>query len=41
MSGGAKIPIRVAEVVTVNALIKRFRFVARDGSELPAFSGGK
>lgn len=40
MSGGAKIPVRVAEVVTVNALIKRFRFVARDGAELPAFSGG-
>ena len=40
MSGGAKIAIRVAEVVEVNALIKRFRFVARDGSALPAFSGG-
>lgn len=36
----AKIPVRVAEVVTVNDLIKRFRFVTRDGSELPAFSGG-
>ena len=40
MSGGAKIAVRVAEVVEVNALIKRFRFVARDGSALPAFSGG-
>ena len=40
MSGGAKLAVRVAEVVEVNALIKRFRFVARDGSDLPAFSGG-
>ena len=40
MSGGAKLAVRVAEVVPVNALIKRFRFVARDGSDLPAFSGG-
>jgi dimethylamine monooxygenase subunit B len=40
MSGGAKIEVRVAEVVQVNDLIKRFRFVARDGSDLPAFSGG-
>lgn len=40
MSGGAKIAVRVAETVQVNALIKRFRLVARDGSALPAFSGG-
>lgn len=40
MSGGAKLQVRVAEVVEVNALIKRFRFVARDGGPLPAFSGG-
>ncbi len=40
MSGGAKLHVRVAEVVPVNDLIKRFRFVARDGSPLPAFSGG-
>ena len=40
MSGGAKIAVRVAAVVQVNALIKRFRFVARDGAALPAFSGG-
>ena len=40
MSGGAKLAVRVAEVAEVNALIKRFRFVARDGGELPAFSGG-
>ena len=40
MSGGAKLNVRVAEVVQVNELITRFRFVARDGSDLPAFSGG-
>jgi dimethylamine monooxygenase subunit B len=40
MSGGAKLQVRVAEVVDVNELIKRFRFVSRDGSDLPAFSGG-
>jgi len=40
MSGGAKLRVRVAEVVKVNDLITRFRFVTRDGSPLPAFSGG-
>jgi ferredoxin-NADP reductase len=40
MSGGAKLQVRVAEVVPVNELVTRFRFVARDGSALPAFSGG-
>jgi dimethylamine monooxygenase subunit B len=40
MSGGAKLAVRVAEVVTVNDLIKRFHFTARDGGPLPAFSGG-
>jgi dimethylamine monooxygenase subunit B len=40
MSGGAKLHVRVAEVVPVNDLITRFRFVARDGTALPAFSGG-
>ncbi len=40
MSGGAKLNVRVAEVVQVNALIKRFRFVNRDGSPMPAFSAG-
>ena len=40
MSGGAKLNVRVAEVIEVNALIKRFRFVNRDGSPMPAFSGG-
>ena len=36
----AKLQVRVAEVVRVNELITRFRFVARDGGLLPAFSGG-
>lgn len=40
MSGGAKLHVRVAEVVPVNELITRFRFVSRDGSPMPAFSGG-
>ncbi len=40
MSGGEKLQVRVAEVVEVTELIKRFRFVSRDGSPLPAFSGG-
>ncbi len=40
MSGVAKIAVTVAEVVAVNALIKRFRFVRSDGGEMPAFSGG-
>ncbi len=40
MSGGAKLAVRVAEVVRVNDLITRFRFVARDGGDLPAFSAG-
>lgn len=40
MTGGAKLQVRVAEVVIVNDLIKRFRFVRRDGAPLPAFSGG-
>ena len=40
MSGGAKLLVRLDAVVQVNDLIKRFRFVSRDGSALPAFSGG-
>jgi dimethylamine monooxygenase subunit B len=40
MSGGAKLKVRVAEVVEVNDLIRRFRFVSLDGSPMPAFSGG-
>jgi hypothetical protein len=34
MSGGVKLEVKVAEVVEVNALIKRFRFVSRDGAAL-------
>ncbi|MBC7738993.1 MAG: oxidoreductase [Candidatus Saccharibacteria bacterium] len=40
MSGGAKLDVKVAEVTQVNDLITRFRFESRDGSALPAFSGG-
>ena len=40
MSGGAKLAVRVTQVVPVNALITRFRFEARDGGPVPAFSGG-
>ena len=40
MSGGAKLQVRVAEVVPVNDLITRFRFERLDGAEMPAFSGG-
>ncbi len=40
MSGGAKLKVRVASVVDVNDMIKRFRFVTLDGSPMPAFSGG-
>ncbi len=40
MSGGAKLQVVVDQVVPVNELITRFRFVSRDGSLLPAFSGG-
>lgn len=40
MSGGARLEVKVAEVVEVNDLIKRFRFTSRDGTALPAFSGG-
>ncbi|MGB8813491.1 MAG: PDR/VanB family oxidoreductase [Paracoccaceae bacterium] len=38
--GAEKIPVRVAEVVKVNDLITRFRFVRRDGGVMPSFSGG-
>lgn len=38
--GAERIPVFVAEVVEVNALIKRFRFVRRDGGLMPSFSGG-
>ena len=40
MSGVAKIEVTVAEVVEVNPMIKRFRFVRSDGGAMPAFSGG-
>jgi dimethylamine monooxygenase subunit B len=40
MSGGAKLYVRVESLTPVNDLITRFRFVSRDGSALPAFSGG-
>jgi ferredoxin-NADP reductase len=38
--GAEKIAVTVAEVVEVNELIKRFRFVRRDGGQMPPFSGG-
>ncbi|HEX9858996.1 MAG TPA: PDR/VanB family oxidoreductase [Paracoccaceae bacterium] len=38
--GAPKIPVTVAEVAEVNDLIKRFRFVRRDGGPMPSFSGG-
>ena len=40
MSGGAKLQVRVADVVQVNDLITRFRFERLDGAAMPAFSGG-
>jgi ferredoxin-NADP reductase len=39
-AGTEKIAVRVAEVVKVNDLVTRFRFVRRDGREMPTFSGG-
>jgi ferredoxin-NADP reductase len=36
----AKLNVRVESVTPVNDLVTRFRFVARDGAALPAFSGG-
>lgn len=38
--GAAKIPVIVTEVVEVNSLIRRFRFVREDGGQMPGFSGG-
>lgn len=38
--GAPKIPVTVAEVVEVNELIKRFKFVRQGGGEMPSFSGG-
>jgi ferredoxin-NADP reductase len=39
-AGTAKIEVRVAEVTPVNDLVTRFRFVRRDGGQMPTFSGG-
>ncbi len=38
--GAPKIPVTVAEVVTVTPMVKRFRFVRRDGAPMLPFSGG-
>lgn len=38
--GAPKIAVTVAEVVEVNDLIKRFRFVRTGGGVMPTFSGG-
>ena len=35
-----RLSVTVAEVVEVNPLIKRFRFVRSDGQVMPPFSGG-
>ena len=35
-----RLPVIVTEVVEVNSLIKRFRFVREDGGLMPGFSGG-
>jgi dimethylamine monooxygenase subunit B len=40
MTISTDIPVRVADVETVANGVKRFRFVALDGSPLPEFSGG-
>jgi len=39
-AGTQKLDVTVAEVFEVNELVKRFRFVRRDGGEMPTFSGG-
>ncbi|MCB2127576.1 MAG: oxidoreductase [Rhodobacteraceae bacterium] len=39
-AGTSKIAVRVADVIKVNDLVTRFRFVRRDGREMPTFSGG-
>jgi dimethylamine monooxygenase subunit B len=38
--GAPKIAVTVAEVVDVNDLIRRFRFIRTGGGQLPTFSGG-
>jgi dimethylamine monooxygenase subunit B len=40
MTTSTDIPVRVSEIETVSEGVKRFRFVARDGTPLPEFSGG-
>lgn len=40
MTVSTDIPVRVAEIETVAEGVKRFRFVTRDGSPFPEFSGG-
>ncbi|MEP2031325.1 MAG: PDR/VanB family oxidoreductase [Paracoccaceae bacterium] len=41
MSAGTnKIAVTVSDVVPVNEIVKRFRFVRSDGGSLPTFSGG-
>ena len=40
MSGAEKIAVKVTDIVPVNALVTRFRFVRVDGGLLPTFSGG-
>lgn len=39
-AGTQKIDVTVTDVVEVNELVKRFRFVRSDGGEMPTFSGG-
>ena len=40
MSGAEKIDVTVTEIVPVNELVTRFKFVRTDGGLLPTFSGG-
>ncbi|NPD17695.1 oxidoreductase [Xinfangfangia sp. D13-10-4-6] len=40
MSNQTRMNVTVTEVVEVNSLIKRFRFVREDGGAMPGFSGG-
>ncbi len=39
-SGSVKILVRVAEIVELNSLVKRFKFERINGEHFPAFSGG-
>ncbi len=40
MSGAEKIAVKVTEVVALNDLVTRFKFVRQDGGLMPTFSGG-